>query len=201
MALGLVLVMLVAGVVLLAGVVGLVLLIVGLVKRRAALWVAGIIGIVLAGLVVLVAVPLGWLLYAKEVHRRDAEATRADEVMRPAEESNYARTMGDRGTARIEGVAFEVLQMRGSNTTFSSRSNAGLLPRRAEGRYEARLGDVRIVVEKRDGRLTFSVNDRDCGRVEPGDRVTVTEDRAVLVNDEPVGEGPRPEAPDRGDEE
>jgi len=199
MALGLVLVMLVAGVVLLAGVAGLVLLIVGIAKRRAALWVAGIVGIALALLVLLVAVPLGWLLCGAP-HARVSPFP-PDEVMRPAEESNYARTMGDRGTARIEGVAFEVLQMRGSNTTFSSRSNAGLLPRRAEGRYEARLGDVRIVVEKRDGRLTFSVNDRDCGRVEPGDRVTVTEDRAVLVNDQPAGEAPRPEAPDRGDEE
>lgn len=192
-----ILIVLVAGVVLLAGVVGLVLLIVGLVKRRAALWVAGIIGIVLAALVVLVAVPLGYFLCGFR-HARVSPFP-PDEVMRPAEEGNYARTMGDRGSARIEGVAFEVLQVRGGGTTFSSRSNIGLLPRRTVGRYEARLGDVRIVVEKRDGRLTFSVNDRDCGRVEAGDRVTVTEDREVLVNDEPVGDGPRRDAPERDD--
>jgi len=193
-----ILIVLVAGVVLLAGVAGLVLLIVGLVKRRAALWVVGIIGIVLALLVLLVAVPLGWLLCRAPGR---ASPFPPDEVMRPAEESNYARIMGDRGTARVEGVAFEVLQVRGGSSTFSSRSNIGLLPRRTVGRYEASLGDVRIVVEKRDGRLTFSVNDRDCGRVEPGDRVTVTEDRAVFVNGRPAGEAPRPEAPDRGDEE
>ena len=109
-----ILIVLVAGVVLLAGVAGLVLLIVGLVKRRAALWVAGIIGIVLAGLVVLVAVPLWWLLCG--AHARVSPFP-PDEVMRPAEESNYARTMGDRGTARIEGVAFEVLQVRGGSRT------------------------------------------------------------------------------------
>ncbi len=199
-----ILIVLVAGVVLLAGVAGLVLLIVGIAKRRAALWVAGIVGIVLAALVLLVAVPLGWLLcrgHAKEVRRRDAVAMRADVAMRPAEESNYARVTDDRGSARVEGVEFEVLGARGNGSSFSSSSSTSLLPRRTQARYEVHLGDVRIVVEKRDGRMTFSVNDRECGRLEPGDRVTVTEDRAVLVNDEPVGDRPRREALDRGDEE
>ena len=198
-----ILIVLVAGVVLLAGVVGLVLLIVGIAKKRAALWVAGICGIVLAVLVLLVAVPLGWLMcrtgHARATAARADKAMRADVATRAAEEGNYARITGERGIARIEGVAFEVLGVRGNGSSFSSSSSTSLLPRRTEARYEVRLGDVRIVVEKRDGRMTFSVNGRDCGRVEPGDRVTVTEDREVLVNDRPVGERTRPQAPDGDD--
>jgi hypothetical protein len=191
-----ILIVLVAGVVLLAGVAGLVLLIVGLVKRRAALWVAGIVGIALALLVLVVAVPLGWLLCGAH---GGVSPFPPDELTRPAEAGNYAHVTDGRGSARIEGVAFDVLQVRGNGSSFSSSSSTSLLPRRTQARYEVRLGDVRIVVEGRDGRLTFSVNGRPCGRVEPGDRVTVTEDRAVLINDQPVGDGPRPQAPERDD--
>jgi hypothetical protein len=120
---------------------------------------------------------------------------------RSPEAGNYAQVTDGRGAARVEGVEFEVLQVRGGGSSFSSAATSVLLPRRTEARYEVRLGDVRIVVKKRDGRMTFSVNDRDCGRIEPGDRVTVTEDRAVLVNDRPAGSPPRGEPPEGPSEE
>jgi len=49
--------LLVAGAIVLVGLLGLVLLVVGLVKKRVAMWVCGLIAIVLAGLVLLVAGP------------------------------------------------------------------------------------------------------------------------------------------------
>jgi len=61
-----ILILLAAAVVVLVGLLGLVLLVVGLIKKWVAMWVCGLLAIVLAGLVLLVATPL--MLFAGMRH-------------------------------------------------------------------------------------------------------------------------------------
>ncbi len=76
------LILLAAGAVVIVGLLGLVLLIVGLVKKRVAMWVCGLIAIVLAGLVLLVAGPAMLFFCAgrgfSEVHPARQMSARTD---------------------------------------------------------------------------------------------------------------------------
>jgi hypothetical protein len=100
----------------------------------------------------------------------------------PSEGGNYVRHRDGRATARVEGVAIEVLDPGSGRASSSSQTMSGALPGSRETRHEIGLGNVDIVVENRGGRLTLSVNGRPCGPVHPGDSVVITPARDVLVN-------------------
>ncbi|MBE3135364.1 MAG: hypothetical protein IMZ55_18005, partial [Acidobacteria bacterium] len=176
------LILLAAAAVVLVGLLGLVLLVVGLVRKWVAMWVCGLLAIVLAGLVLLVATPL--MLFACMRHSSRAVSRRAMERMpMPSPEGgDYVRSENGRTLARVEGVDIEVLAPGGGGTRSSTRSRSSGFRGRSEMRHELGVGNVEIVVLNRDGLLTFSVDGRDGGPLRPGDRIVVTEDRNVLVN-------------------
>jgi len=184
-----ILLLLVGGAVLVAGLVGLVLLVVGLVKRRPALWVSGIVILAVGALMMALAGVAAAVAFS---HRAGGPSS----VLRPpaAEEAggpggSYVRISGDRGMARAEGVDFEVLEPGGGGSRFLGRSGSG--GGRSESRCEIALGDVLIVVTTVDGRTRFSVNGADYGSVGQGDSVVIDREREVRVNGqrrEPVRE-------------
>jgi len=165
------------------GLVGLVLLIVGIAKRKTALWVIGIVCLVPAVLAVVFAVPALLFLGVavpvnmKTTHVRDEPAIAAE-----SGEGDFVRTGDGRGTARVAGVDIEVLEPGGGGSGSSTTSSHGLGGVKED--HEVRLGDVRIHIHRENGARDLAVDGRDCGRVEPGDQVLVTEDRRVLVNGE-----------------
>ena len=177
--------LLIAGAVLLVGVVGAVLLVVGLVKKRTALWVCGLVAMVLAGLALLVGVPVGVLLCWR-VASHEARLSHPPAAVRALPDGSGCsiRHEGRRVTARVEGVEIEVLEPGSGRASTSSRTTSGVLPGSSETRHEIGIGNVEIVVEKRDGRLsmTLSVNGRDYSPIFPCDRIVITESRDVLVN-------------------
>lgn len=169
------------GVVLIVGLVGLVLLIVGLVKRRPGLWVTGIVMLVVGTLLLALAGVGAAIALAPRaggpsfVH----QPPEVVEAGRPGG-GNYARNEGDHGTARAEGVDFEVLEPGGGGSRCFGRSTSG--GGRSESRCEIALGDVQIVVKTVDGRTRFSVNGTDYGSVSEGDSVVIDREREVRVS-------------------
>ena len=168
-----------AGVVLL-GVAGLVLLVVGIIRRSTPMWVCGIVGTALAGLGLLGGVAVG--LYAG-LHARGVAVSHAVQA-RPGGSGDYIRSADGQATARIEGVEFTVLAPGSGGSRSSVRSKSGPLPGTSETRHEVTLGNVTIVVEKRDGRMTLSVNGTGYGPINPGDSVLINEAREVYINDQ-----------------
>ena len=106
--------LLIAAVIVLVGLAGVILLIVGLVKRWTALWVCGIVAMVLAGLALLVGVPAGLLVclgVARSVTVHETavhEAAVAEMAVAPdagsSEGGNYVRQGDGRAAAHVEGV-------------------------------------------------------------------------------------------------
>ena len=181
------LMVLIAAVIVLVGLAGVILLIVGLAKRRTALWVCGIGAMVLAGLALLVGVPAA-LLLCFHVSSREVpppvgliHPSPAVEVV-PHNGGCSIRHADGRTTAHVEGVEIEILEPGSGRASSSSQTMSGALPGSSETRHEIGIGNVDIVVENRDGRLTLSVNGRACGPVHPGDSVLITPARDVLVN-------------------
>ena len=174
--------LLAAAAVVLVGLLGLLLLVVGLIKKWVAMWVCGLLAIVLAGLVLLVGTPLMLLVGVR--HSSHPVSRRAMEPMpMPSPEGgDYVRSENGRTLARVEGVDIEVLAPGGGGSRSSTRSTSSGFPGRSETRHELGIGNVEIVVVNRDGRLTFKVDGRDGGPLRRGDRILVTEDRNVLVN-------------------
>jgi hypothetical protein len=165
---------------LLVGLTGLVLLVVGIIKRSAPMWVCGIIGICLAALAPLAGAGAGLVIY---LHGRSAHVPRSA-LMGPGGGGDYVRFSDERAVARVEGVEFEVLRPGSGGARSSSRTKSAILPGASETRHEIRLGEVEIVVERRNHRLTFSVNGTNYGTIHRGDCVLVNETREVLVNDQ-----------------
>lgn len=185
MAMPIVVMLVIAAVIVLVGLVGLVLLIVGIAKKRTALWVCGLIAMVLAGLVLLVGAPvvlfvfLGTPVASHEGPRSVGHVRLPSAVEALPDEGGCSITHEDgRVTAHVEGVHIEVIEPGSGGSSTSSTSGG------REARHEIEIGNVRVLVEKRDGRTTLTVNGRPCGRIGPGDRVVITPDREVLVNGE-----------------
>jgi len=178
MAMPIVVMLVIAAVIVLVGLVGLVLLIVGIAKKRTALWVCGLIAMVLAGLALLVGVPaVLFLCFNVSSHRPMAVVATLPAVEAASDEGGCSIKHEDgRVTAHVEGVHIEVIDPGRGGSSTSSTSG----PR--EARHEIEIGNVRVFVEKRDGRITLSVNGRPCGPIRPGDSVVITPDREVLVN-------------------
>jgi len=178
------LMVLIAAVIVLVGLAGVILLVVGLVKRRTALWVCGIVGMVLAGLALLVGVPAALFLCFNVSSRQPTAvvATPLAVEAAPDEGGCSIRHADGRTTAHVEGVEIEVVEPGSGRASSSSQTMSGALPGSSETRHEIGLGDVDIVVENRGGRLTLSVNGRACGPIHPGDSVLITPARDVLVN-------------------
>lgn len=176
-----ILLLLVGGAVLVAGLAGLVLLIVGLVKRRPALWVTGIVILAVGALMMVLAGVAAAVAFS---HRAGGpsfvhQPPEVVEAARPGG-GNYARNEGDHGTARAEGVDFEVLEPGGGGSRFVGRSTSG--GGGSESRCEITLGEVQIVVKTVDGRTRFSVNGTDYGSVGQGDSVVIDRERQVRVS-------------------
>jgi hypothetical protein len=123
-----------------------------------------------------VAVGLYWAGHARSAAARHV-AQRG-----PGAGGDYVRSGDGQATARIEGIEFTVIAPGSGRTGSSSRSSVGVLPGTSETRHEVTLGDVVIVVEGRDGRLTLSVNAADYGPVNRGDSVLINEAREVFIN-------------------
>jgi hypothetical protein len=173
----------IAGVIVLVGLVGLVLLIVGLAKKRTALWVCGIIAMVLAGMALLVSVPLVLRL----VSSRHAAAARATSrtVEAGLHEGGCSITQEDgRVMVHVEGIKIEVVEPGSVDSHSSSQSSGGLLSGSRDARHEIGVGNVEILVETHGRRTTLTVNGRPCGPIHPGDSVVITPEREVLVNDQ-----------------
>ena len=181
------LVLLVVAALLFVGIIGLVLLIVGLVKRRLALWISGIVVMVLAGLVlvvgavaVVIIAPLACRSVPVAALPGEGPTCIAVPEERATECGNFVQNSSGRATARAEGVDFEVIQPGAGGARFlSSSSSRG---KRAESRSEITMGDVRVVVKKRDGRIDFAVNGTSYGNLHKGDSVVINRERKVTVN-------------------
>ena len=181
MAAPIVVMLVIAAVIVLVGLVGLVLLIVGIARKRTALWVCGLIAMVLAGLALLVGVPVvlfvGARVASHEGPRAVAVSRLPSTVAAGPHEGGCSITHEDgRVTAHVEGVEIRVVEPGSGGASASSSSG------NREARHEIDVGNVRILVEKRGGRITLEVNGRPCGRIGPGDSVVITESREVLVN-------------------
>jgi len=182
-AMPIVVMLVIAAVIVLVGLVGLVLLIVGIAKKRTALWVCGIVAMVLAGLALLVGAPVVLFVFLgtpgepheglrSVVHSRLPSTVAAE----PHEGGCSIKREDGRVTVHVEGVEIEVLELGSGGSHSSSQSGGG------EARHQIGVGNVEILVEKRGGRTTLSVNGRPCGRIHSGDSVVITPDREVLVN-------------------
>jgi len=183
-----VIVLVLLGVLLLVGgLVGLVLLIVGIAKRKTAVWVIGLVCLVPVVLAALLAVPaLVFLGIAIPARMATPMVMEAPEALMPMEESgegDFVRMGNGRATARAAGVDIEVLRPGSGSSGSSTSTHHGLGGLKEEHRIH--LGDVTVDIRNENGRLDLSVNSRDCGRVSPGDQVVVTEDRQVFVNGMP----------------
>ena len=174
--------LLIAAVIVLVGLVGLALLIVGIAKKWTALWVCGLIAMVLAGLALLLGVPVIFYFGVRASPDGPVAIMRMPpSVEAGPHEGDCSITHEDgRATVHVEGAEIQVLEPGSGGSHSSSQSGGG------DARHEIGVGNVEILVEKRDGRLdmAFSVNGRPCGRIRPGDRVVITPDRDVLVNGE-----------------
>jgi len=189
-----ILALLVLAAIVLAGLVGLALLVIGLVKRWPGMWIGGIVVMLIAGLVLAAGVAAAFVVLPRACtvspgppgllwHAPDIGPPGAG----PAEGGDYVRHSGDRGAARVEGVHFEVIQP-GSGVSRSSSSHTSGIGG-SESKHELTLGEVTIVVKKRNGRTDFSVNGMYCGPVDAGDSVVINERREVTVNGQRRGQG------------
>jgi hypothetical protein len=173
-----VMILIVLAVIVLIGMAGLVLLVVGIIKRSTLMWGCGIIGIGLAGLALLAGVAVGLYLGMRARGAASSSVVQAS----PGGGGDYVRFSDGRATARVEGVEFTVLGPGSGGASSSVRTKSGVLPGTSETRHEVRFGDVTIVVEKRDSQLILSVNGTDYGPVQRGDAVLINEARDVLIN-------------------
>ncbi|MFO8012942.1 MAG: hypothetical protein R6X20_06495 [Phycisphaerae bacterium] len=172
----------VGGGIVLVGLAGLVMLIVGVLKKMTALWIVGLVCLVPALLAAVVAIPVVVYLGVatqRVVHHAEPPCA---EMGPPGseEDGDYVRMEGDVARARVFGVDIKVLEPGGRGSSRSMRSSHGLGGWTRE--CDLRLGDVNVEVTDEDGRITLRVEGRDYGRVERGDQVLVTEDREVRVN-------------------
>jgi hypothetical protein len=179
----------VGGGIVLVGLAGLVMLVVGVLKKMTALWVIGLVCLVPALLAAVVAVPL--VVYMGVAADRTVHHVEPPRVeMGPPgseEDGDYVRMEGDVALARVSGVDIKVLEPGGGGSSRSTSTSHGWGVWRRE--CDLRLGNVNIEVTDKDGRITLRVEGRDYGRVERGDQVLVTEDREVHVNGVPRGRG------------
>ena len=181
MPLAILVMLVIAGVIVLVGLVGLVLLIVGIAKKRTGLWVCGLVAMVLAGLALLVGVPAVLFLGTRDVlheGRLPAGLIHPPSVVEAVPHEGGCSITHEDGqvTAHVEGVEIRIIEPGSGGASASSTSGS------REARHEIEIGNVRILVEKRGGRTTLSVNGRPCGRIHSGDSVVITPDREVLVN-------------------
>jgi hypothetical protein len=179
----------VGGGIVLVGLAGLVMLVVGVLKKMTALWIIGLVCLVPALLAAVVAVPLVVFMGVaanRTVHHVEPPCM---EMGPPGsgEDGDYVRMEGDVGKARVSGVDIKVLEPGGRGCSKSVSSSHGLGGWKRN--VDLRLGDVHLHVTDEDGRITLRVEGRDYGRLERGDQVLVTEDRAVRVNGVPRGRG------------
>jgi len=174
----------------LVGLVGLVLVIVGIVKRSA---VMGIIGAVclllLIGLLVL-AVPVGLWMGMRVWHHAPHMAPSAPEAAVASESPHFHKVDPHHARLTMGGVEIDIEEPGGTGTSASSQIGR-TWGRGFHVRHEATVGDVDIAVGGEDGRLTLSVDGADYGRVRPGDRVRITASREVTVNGQPRGRAGR----------
>jgi len=186
----------VGGGILLVAAVGLVMLIVGVLKKMTAVWIFGLVCLVPALLAAVVAVPMLAFLWLRASPRHAYHVEPS--IMRavpdvPEQGGDYVRMGGDVARARAAGVGIKVVRPgsgRASSSTSSSHGLGGWTKR-----HELHLGDVFIQVTDENGRISLRVNGRDYGRVDRGDEVLVTEDREVEVNGvprDPAGARSRP---------
>ncbi len=187
-------VLVVGGGIALVALAGLVMLIVGVVKKMTALWVIGLVCLVPALLAAVVAIPVVVYLGVatqRVVHHMEPPSVEAGP---PGTEGDYVRMEGDVGKARVSGVEIKVLEPGGGGYSRSRSSSHGIDGWTHE--CDLRLGKVNIEVTDDSGRITIRVEGRNYGRVERGDEVLVTEDRRVEVNGVPRD----PRAPAAGPE-
>ncbi|MEA3367819.1 MAG: hypothetical protein U9R68_06880 [Planctomycetota bacterium] len=173
----------VGGGILLVAAVGLVMLIVGVLKKMTAVWIIGLVCLVPALLAAVVAVPVlmlvGFRATSMPVHRVEALSELAVPDV-PEQGGDYVRMGGDVARARAAGVGIKVIRPGSGGASSSTSSSHGLDGWRRE--VDLRLGDVHLHVTDENGRITLRVGGRDYGRVHGGDEVLVTEDRRVEVN-------------------
>ncbi|HUU10801.1 MAG TPA: hypothetical protein VM431_09710 [Phycisphaerae bacterium] len=180
-----ILLLLVLVVILLVGLAGAAMLILGLVKRWKAVWILGIIAMVVAGMALAIGAVAGALIlpWACTV-RRDMRPSPAQ--IGPGGKGiarcsgDYVRSGGGQGSARVAGVEFEVREPGGGGSRSSTSSTSWGLG--SESKHEIAMGEVEIVVKQRDGRIDFAVNGAYYGPVREGDRVVIDERRNVTVN-------------------
>lgn len=182
---GAIFLLLVLAVILLVGLAGAAMLILGLVKRWKAVWILGIIAMVVAGMALALGVVAGAVILPRVC------AVRPDMRPSPAQmgpggkgiargSGDYVRNAGGRGSARVAGVEFEVLEPgKGGSRSSTSSNHWGL---GSESRHEIAIGEVEIVVKRRNGDIDFAVNGTYYGPVREGDRVVIDERRGVAVN-------------------
>jgi len=176
----------IAGVIVLVGLVGLVLLIVGIAKKRTALWVCGLVAIILAAMALLVGVSVGLWLGGRVWSRDDvAVMQKQSPVEAGPHEGGCSITHEDgRVLVHVEGIEVEVIEpgSGSSHSHSSSQSSGGRLSGSRDARHEIGVGNVEILVETHGGRTTLTVNSRPCGLIHSGDSIVITPEREVLVN-------------------
>lgn len=186
----------VGGGILLVAAVGLVMLIVGVLKKMTAVWIIGLVCLVPALLAAVVAVPMimlvGLRASPRRIHHVEPPIMRAVPDV-PGQGGDYVRMGGDVARARAAGVGIKVVRPGSGGASSSTSSSHGLGG--WTKRHELHLGDVFIQVTDENGRISLRVGGRDYGRVDRGDEVLVTEDREVQVNGVRRGPGGASVAP------
>jgi len=128
-----ILALLVLAAIVLAGLVGLALLVIGLVKRWPGMWIGGIVVMLIAGLVLAAGVAAAFVVLPRACTvspgPRGSQWPAPDigpPGAGPAEDGDYVRHSGDHGAARVEGVDFEVIQPGSGASRSSSSHSSGI---------------------------------------------------------------------------
>ncbi len=106
----------------------------------------------------------------------------------PSSEGDYARVAAERGLASIWGVNFVIEKTVGEEAEFEVTGTLGEEPGDADAQANLRLGGVVIRLETTETKhFALVVDERPMGKVVRGNRVVISDDRQVFVNNKPRG--------------
>lgn len=105
----------------------------------------------------------------------------------PPTEGDFVKNSGDRGTAQIWGIQFDVANPVGGSAESHFEGTIHSDRNQTDARITIALGDdVNVRLEKVPGSaITFHLNGQLFGNVSPGETVAIDRDRDVTVNGTP----------------
>lgn len=102
----------------------------------------------------------------------------------PSTAEDFVRVAADRGLARVWGVSVDVEKTGGATAEAVESGTFGAEPESAAGSVELRLGTVTLKLATTGSEsFNLEVNGKPLGQVRAGNRIRITADREVYVND------------------